>query len=1042
MADLVAKLRLIAETSGKEGVAALASELEKLATEGGDAAPKFEALAQEIRRLDRQQVRIDGLQAAIDSAKAAYAAVRDARREVEVLDKALGDARGAGANREAMRLLEKELGAANRQLNAAEKAWDRNKSALGSARAAAAELGVDVKNLGEAQQKLVSDLDAAKDAIGAQTESLRKAREAEEERARELREHAAEEQRLANIVAATKAKMAQAAQEQLAAEKRGYAEAEVAAKRYDAQTRAIAAGVSNAFSSIGIRSSDAIEAEILGIQQALQRLAGDAKVSGTEFDRAFARAQVRIDALKREMSGAVDPFTQSVGRASANIDGLTTKLRPLAGAIAAAFSLDQGVRALIDANVQTERLSRALGTIATPALSAREQLGWLRELADRNGVAFERMAQGFTSFAASTRGSTLEGQKTRDVFDAVVTSMGRMGRSSAQVELALQALSQMASKGVISMEELRGQLAEAMPGALQALANGLGLTNEQLIKMVSEGRLLAEDALPALQRELQKTLVVTGPEKVSGMEAGWNRLTNAITRALDAGQDKRDRTGGFLSWLADEVDGLGDRAGSLEASWGGLMRALDTGDWGAYTAAVDAHAAAVAAANDKSAIAAEQQRMLGAAAAQAGTQAQQAESAWVAINNAYGQAAAGAERYTALSVKAAEAKRLEGAAAVQNAELTGNEIAVLEARATAANNNLVAAQQVAEARAAEVSVIESQIVALQTEAAQTGGLTAAKQTQIETLQKLVTEKDAEAQKAREVANVLDAEAEAANRAAFSVESAFKRMGIASSESLKQAADAARRDFDIIRNSGNATAQDLTNAFRIVAERAVAANGGIASEALKAEAAMYGLRVEADNTGKAVVTSMREAARATAALGAAADETASRFAHIGEAAEEAAQAAGAATASASSTGSGGGSSGGGSYRRMDWGQEATLSRAERLGGLELRKQIEREWAGLRNGQAVPYKEFMKAMSRTIGQLDKLQIQQERESKRFAANEPRTVGPVPQDPPRTETFRVEIGTGAGRLTTINTASRADAEALTRLLQQLEADMSRAS
>jgi tape measure domain-containing protein len=814
-----------------------------------------------------------------------------------------------------------------------------------------------------------------------------------------------------------------------------------------------------AMARIGIRSAAQIQSEINQINQDLMQLAANSKVTATEFDRAFARAQARIDGLQREMSGAVDPFTQSVGRASADIDSLTTKLRPLAGAIAAAFSIDQGVRALIDANVQTERLSRALGTIATPALSAREQLGWLRELADRNGVAFERMAQGFTSFAASTRGSTLEGQKTRDVFDAVVTSMGRMGRSSAQVELALQALSQMASKGVISMEELRGQLAEAMPGALQALANGLGLTNEQLIKMVSEGRLLAEDALPALQRELQKTLATTGPEKVSGMEAGWNRLTNAITRALDAGQDKRDRTGGFLSWLADEVDGLGDRAGSLEASWGGLMRALDTGDWGAYTAAVDAHAAAVAAANDKSAIAAEQQRMLGAAAAQAGTLAQQAESAWVAINNAYGQAAAGAERYTALSVKAAEAKRLEGAAAVQNAELTGNEIAVLEARATAAENNLAAAQQVAEMRAAEVSVIESQIVALQTEAGQTGGLTDAKRAQIKELQELIAQKDAEAQKAREVANVLDAEAKAANRAAFSVESAFKRMGIASSESLNQAAAAARRDFDIIRNSADSTARDITNAFRIVAERTIAANGGIASEAMKAEAAMYGLRIEADATGKAIVRAMGEAKGDTEALGRSAADAAEQYRILGGVIgglpspppPPGAPPPGGGTPAGGGTGSvswrnADGSlkddNGGGAARRLDWGQEATLSRAERLGGLELRKQIEREWAGLRNGQAVPYKEFMKAMSRTIGQLDKLQIQQERESKRFAANEPRTVGPVPQDPPRTETFRVEIGTGAGRLTTINTASRADAEALTRLLQQLEADMSRAS
>lgn len=961
MADLVAKLRLIAETSGKEGVEALASELERLANDGRDAAPRLQELATALREIGQQSGMVEA-------------------------------ARGTNA-------------------------------------------------LGQAAAEAVDDVAELGNKIGQAEQATKTWREFIAERMGPLmRQFAAEG--VAHGEAHTRAIR------QIAEEWKRYKETGVAANNAVAATTASAVrplqGVASsaqlasaAMDRIGLRSAGQIQAEINQIDQDLIQLAANSKVSATEFDRAFARAQTRLDALQREMAGAVDPFTQSVGRASADIDGLTTKLRPLAGAIAAAFSIDQGVRALIDANVQTERLARSLATIATPALSAREQLQWLRELADRNGVAFDRMAQGFTSFAASTRGTALEGEKTRDVFDAVVTSMGRMGRSSEQVELALQALSQIASKGTVSMEELRGQLAEAMPGALQALANGLGLTNGQLIEMVNSGRLLAEDALPALQRELEKTLAAAGPEKVSGMEAGWNRLSNAIRRALDAGQDKRDSTGGFLSWLAEQVDGLGDRAVSLEGSWAGLVRALETGDWGAYTAAVDAHAAAVAAANDKAALAAEQQRMLGAAAMQSGTAAQQAESAWVAINNAYTQATAGAEQFTAASTKAAEAERLEGEAAIRNAELTGNEIAVLEARATAAASNLAAAQQVAAARAAETETLQSQIVALQLEAEQTGGLTDAKRAQIDALQQLVTQKEAEALKAKELVKVLDAEAEAANRAAFSVESAFKRMGVVSSESLKQAADAARRDFDIIKNSGNATARDLTQAFRVVADRTIAANGGVASSALKVEAAMYGVRIEADKTGRAVAESMREAAAATAALGDTAEQTASRFGMIGRAAAEAADAAGAGTTGGSTAGSGGG--GGGSGKLLDWGQGEILARAERLGGLELRKQIQRDWQ--RAGSKLDYDEWREVAGRSIEKLDQLQIEQERASNRFESNAPRVTA-VDQTPPRTETIRVEIGTGAGRVTGINTASRSDADALVRLLQQLEADMSRSA
>lgn len=802
-------LKINAETLGQADLAALVERIEAAAREGGEAAPKFAALTDEVMRLGQQQIRIDGLQSAIQSAKNAHAALREARHEVQVLDKALGDAKGAGANREAIELLEKELRAANRELNTSEKAWAKQKSSLAAARADAAGMGVDVKNLTQAQEALTASLSAVSGRFQEQAESVRKAREAEQQRAQELRDQAAEERRLADIVAGTKAKMAQAAQEQLAAEKRTYAEATAAAKRYDEQTRAIAAGVDRAFSSIGIRGAKAIQAEILGIEQGLQRLAVDAKVSGAEFDRAWAAGQKRIAALKGEMSGAMDPFTASVGRAGAGVDGLMTKLRPLAGALAAAFSVQQGVDALVRANVQAERLARSLATIATPAHSAREQLAWLRELADRNGVAFDRMAQGFTSFAASTRGTALEGDKTRAVFDAIVTSMGRMGRSSEEVERALQAVSQIASKGTVSMEELRGQLSEAMPGALQALARGLGVTTEQLIKMVSEGRLLAEDALPALQRELKKTIDATSDARVAGMEAGWNRLRNAITRALDVGQEKRNSQGDFLGWLAEGVDGLTDRGQSFENSWNALVRAIEKGDWGAYTAAVDAHAEATRLAADKAGLAAEQQRILGNAAAKSGVQAQQSVTNWTALDNAYLQVLTSVREQIALAEKHTIARQAEGAAAVALAQAFGVESEQREAALSAAAGSAVALKELALQRQTEVAVLKAELAAKQAYVATSGDESKAHKEAIASLQQTIAAREADADRATAQAQSSRIAAEAARAEADALADNSQRVG-----ELRQAYEDARvamEEVSAARASGKASADALMEA---------------------------------------------------------------------------------------------------------------------------------------------------------------------------------------------------------------------------------------
>jgi len=87
------------------------------------------------------------------------------------------------------------------------------------------------------------------------------------------------------------------------------------------------------------------------------------------------------------------------------------------------------------------------------------------------------------------------------------------------------------------------------------------------------------------------------------------------------------------------------------------------------------------------------------------------------------------------------------------------------------------------------------------------------------------------------------------------EQAFARLGIKSQSSLKDMADQAAKDFQRVRESGDTTAASLAEAWRNMAESAIAANGGLATETLKAQAAMYGLRVEVDAVGKATVTSM-------------------------------------------------------------------------------------------------------------------------------------------------------------------------------------------
>lgn len=57
--ELKAKLLLEAETKGADGIKEIVSELEALAHEGGEAAPKFQELADNLREMDEQARAVD-----------------------------------------------------------------------------------------------------------------------------------------------------------------------------------------------------------------------------------------------------------------------------------------------------------------------------------------------------------------------------------------------------------------------------------------------------------------------------------------------------------------------------------------------------------------------------------------------------------------------------------------------------------------------------------------------------------------------------------------------------------------------------------------------------------------------------------------------------------------------------------------------------------------------------------------------------------------------------------------------------------------------
>lgn len=132
----------------------------------------------------------------------------------------------------------------------------------------------------------------------------------------------------------------------------------------------------------------------------------------------------------------------------------------------------------------------------------------------------------------------------------------------------------------------------------------------------------------------------------------------------------------------------------------------------------------------------------------------------------------------------------------------------------------------------------------------------------------------------------EAAGKAAQEAAAQIDAAFQRLGISSTAALKEQAINAQRDYDTIRKAGTSTAEDIGAAFRVAAEKAIAANNGIAPSWVTAQAATRGYRIEVDATGKAVVRSMKDAKKATDDVRDSARGAAGGYRDMGRAAQEA------------------------------------------------------------------------------------------------------------------------------------------------------------
>lgn len=129
---------------------------------------------------------------------------------------------------------------------------------------------------------------------------------------------------------------------------------------------------------------------------------------------------------------------------------------------------------------------------ANPKLAATNDMNYIVNMAKTAPFAMEALTDAFVKFKSAGI------DPANGSLKSLVDSVARFGGDSELLKRAAVAIQQMSGKGVISMEELRQQLGEAVPTAMQAMADSAGVTMGQLTKAISTGTVSAKQGLELL----------------------------------------------------------------------------------------------------------------------------------------------------------------------------------------------------------------------------------------------------------------------------------------------------------------------------------------------------------------------------------------------------------------------------------------------------------------------------------------------------------------------------------------------------------------
>lgn len=281
------------------------------------------------------------------------------------------------------------------------------------------------------------------------------------------------------------------------------------------------------------------------VEKAAARAAAKAAKEKIRYAQQVAKEAAKANAATKKFTAELETHANKSRKAASNNNSLGTSFIGLSKSIGHAILAYTGIGAainlvmntfssIIDVTKKLDSLGFSIKTIITDTFELAQTQNYLSDIIQNYGTDLVDTTNAYIKFRAAVGTSNISVKEGQQIFNSMSKASAVLGLTQEKTNLVYLALEQMLSKGLISSEELRRQMGEQMPVAMQAMAKAFQIATKQgdgsvatLLKFMKQGKVISDEVLPEFARQVEKALGIESVTKVNTLVAAQERLNTS-----------------------------------------------------------------------------------------------------------------------------------------------------------------------------------------------------------------------------------------------------------------------------------------------------------------------------------------------------------------------------------------------------------------------------------------------------------------------------------------------------------------------------------